>query len=46
MEDIQPKAQHASMNCATHTRRIGLLGYDAVTALDLVGPMDVFSPAS
>jgi transcriptional regulator GlxA family with amidase domain len=29
-----------------NTRRIGILGYDGVTALDIVGPADVFASAN
>ncbi len=34
------------MSSPSPTRRIGLLGFEAVTALDLVGPMDVFAAAN
>ncbi len=34
------------MNTTTRTKRIGFLGYQEVTALDLVGPMEVFATAN
>ena len=34
------------MNNASRTRRIGFLGYQGVTALDLIGPMEVFATAN
>jgi hypothetical protein len=29
-----------------NTRRVGILGFDNVTALDMVGPADVFATAA
>lgn len=35
-----------AMSTSPRTRRIGFLGYSRITALDLVGPMDVFATAN
>jgi transcriptional regulator GlxA family with amidase domain len=36
----------AAMNTTSRTKRIGFLGYQGVTALDLIGPMEVFATAN
>jgi transcriptional regulator GlxA family with amidase domain len=46
LRTFQGRATIQSMATLPRTRRIGFLGYQQITALDLVGPMEVFSTAN
>src|SRR3546814_7703767 len=35
-----------AMSASSHTRKIGFIGYPRITALDLIGPLEVFSTAN
>src|SRR3546814_7488606 len=35
-----------AMGASSHTRKIGFIGYPRITALDLIGPLEVFSTAN
>src|SRR5690606_38153223 len=41
-----PSPHTAAMRARTRTRRVGFLAFDGLTALDLVGPAEVFALAS